>query len=108
MDLSFNRRCCGNAFQICAVGRDLSSVWDCFSLRHGTFTVNVLGCFLIGILVVLAEEKFLLNPQLRLMLMVGFCGAFTTFSTFILETANLTKQGEILNAFLNILLSVAL
>ena len=74
----------------------------------GTLAVNLIGCFLIGFLAVLAEEKFLLGPAARVFLMIGFCGAFTTFSTFMLETANLTKDGENLYAFLNIALSVIL
>ena len=74
----------------------------------GTLVVNLLGCFAIGFLAVLAEEKFLLGPTARVFLMIGFCGAFTTFSTFILETANLTKDGETLYALLNITLSVIL
>ena len=74
----------------------------------GTLVVNLIGCFAIGVLAVLAEEKFLLGPTARLFLMIGFCGAFTTFSTFILETSNLTKDGETLYALANILASVIL
>ena len=75
---------------------------------YGTMVVNMSGCLLIGILATLAEEKFLLGPNARLLLMVGFCGAFTTFSTFMLETANLIKDGETMRAFCNVLLSVLL
>ena len=74
----------------------------------GTLAVNLLGCFAIGFLAVLAEEKFLLGPTARMFLMIGFCGAFTTFSTFIFETSNLTKSGETLYALVNVLLSVTL
>jgi CrcB protein len=74
----------------------------------GTLVVNLVGCFAIGFLAVLAEEKFLLGPTTRVFLMIGFCGAFTTFSSFILETSNLTKDGENLYAFMNIALSVIL
>lgn len=73
---------------------------------YGTLVVNLTGCFLVGFLAALAEEKFLLGPSARLLLMVGFCGAFTTFSTFMLETANLMKDGETGRAFLNVLASV--
>ncbi len=72
----------------------------------GTFAVNALGCFIIGFVASLAEEKFSISSELKLFLMVGFCGAFTTFSSFILETSNLTKQGDIVLGFLNIILSV--
>ncbi|HOW58622.1 MAG TPA: fluoride efflux transporter CrcB [Candidatus Omnitrophota bacterium] len=74
----------------------------------GTLVVNLIGCFLIGFLAVLAEEKFLLGPNARIFLMIGFCGAFTTFSTLILETSNLSKVGENLYAFLNIAFSIVL
>lgn len=73
---------------------------------YGTLAVNLSGCFLIGLFSALAENKFLLGPTARLLLMVGFCGAFTTFSTFMLETANLIKDGETTRAFLNVLASV--
>ena len=75
---------------------------------YGTLAVNVIGCFIIGFLSSLAEDKLLLVPQARLLLMTGFCGAFTTFSTFILETSNLMKDGEIVRALLNILISIVI
>ncbi len=74
----------------------------------GTLVVNLIGCFAIGFLAVLAEEKFLLGPAARVFLMIGFCGAFTTFSSFIFETSNLAKDGESLYALMNIALSVVL
>ena len=77
------------------------------SFPYGTLVVNLTGCFLIGFFASLAEEKFLLGPNARILLMAGFCGAFTTFSTFIYETANLMKEGDMLRAGLNVLVSVA-
>jgi len=73
---------------------------------YGTLFVNILGCFIIGFLAAITEEKFLLSPNARLLLMVGFCGAFTTFSTFMFETVNLMKDGEMMRAFVNVLASV--
>jgi len=73
---------------------------------HGTLAVNLIGCFLVGFLDTLAEEKFLLSPNARLLLMIGFCGAFTTFSTLILETSNLIKVGEIVRAATNLGVSI--
>ena len=74
---------------------------------YGTLVINLLGCFIIGFLVTITESKFLLSANIRLALVVGFLGAFTTFSAFILETANLIKDGQIFLAFTNILVSVA-
>ena len=75
---------------------------------YGTLVVNLTGCLLIGFLATVAEEKFLLGPSARILLMIGFLGAFTTFSTFILESANLIRDGEALRAFANVLASVVL
>jgi fluoride exporter len=72
----------------------------------GTFVINVSGSFLIGLLMSLFTERFMVNPQWRLMLVVGFLGAYTTFSTFEYETGTLMKDGEWLIAGLNIVLSV--
>jgi len=73
---------------------------------YGTLIVNLVGCFLVGFFDSIFQAKFLFNPILRIFLMVGFCGAFTTFSTFMLETSNLIRDGETLRAFLNVMLSV--
>lgn len=68
---------------------------------YGTFLVNISGCFLIGLFDCLATERFVLTPTARILLMTGFCGAFTTFSTLILETSNLMKGGDFTRALLN-------
>ena len=71
------------------------------SFPYGTLIVNLSGCFLIGFLNALAEAKFLLTPNARILLIVAFCGALTTFSTLILETSNLIKAGELVKALVN-------
>lgn len=76
------------------------------SFPLGTFAVNVSGSFLIGLLMSLFTERFMVNPQWRLFLTVGFLGAYTTFSTFEYETGSLLRDGEWLVAALNIGLSV--
>lgn len=75
---------------------------------YGTLAVNLAGCFLIGVLNSLAEAKFLLGPNARVLLMTGFCGAFTTLSTLMLETSNLMKNGESLRALANAAASIVL
>lgn len=76
------------------------------SFPYGTFAVNMTGCLLIGFLSTLADKKFLIGPEEKLLWMIGFCGAFTTFSTFMLETVHLMRDGEMGQAFLNVALSV--
>jgi len=76
------------------------------SFPLGTFAINVSGSFLIGLLMSLFTERFMVNPQWRLMLVVGFLGAYTTFSTFEYETGALVKDGEWMIAMLNVVLSV--
>lgn len=58
----------------------------------GTLTVNMAGCFIIGILFGLAERNSLISPQMNLLLITGFCGSFTTFSTFADDMFILLQQ----------------
>jgi CrcB protein len=74
----------------------------------GTLTVNIIGSFLVGFLSMWLVEKAGLDPVWRMAIFVGFLGAFTTFSTFSLETLNLFEQGLPLRALLNMILSVTL
>ncbi len=77
------------------------------SLPIGTIAVNVLGCFVLGLLWGISEEVEL-SPLLRLFLFVGLLGGLTTFSTFVLETLNLARDGEVRLGVANLLMSVGL
>lgn len=76
---------------------------------YGTLIVNVSGCFLMGLLFVLLLERFNgIGPELRSLLLIGFLGGYTTFSSFSIETLNLFENGASLSGVLNILLSFIL
>lgn len=89
-----------------AVSRFALSKWvhslTAVSFPVGTFVINLTGCFLIGFLAALFE-KWLVPPNLRLFLIVGILGGFTTFSSFGLESFNLAKEMEIRYFLLNVL-----
>lgn len=76
----------------------------------GTLLVNVLGSFVIGALAGMEEEvtRWSFSNEARLLLMVGFCGGFTTFSSFSLQTLGLLREGLLLRAGGNVALSVLL
>ena len=78
------------------------------SFPFGTFIVNIIGCFLIGLFFGLSDRENGMNAEWRMFLTVGFCGGFTTFSSFSLQTLTLARDAEWLYAGLNILGSVAL
>jgi fluoride exporter len=73
----------------------------------GTFAVNVIGCFIAGILAALAEKHDFFSPDVRLLLFTGLLGGFTTFSAFGLETMFLVQKREFLVAGANVVLSIA-
>ncbi|KUO53385.1 MAG: chromosome condensation protein CrcB [Desulfitibacter sp. BRH_c19] len=95
-----------------AIARHVISTWiyntGDFVFAWGTFAVNVLGCFFLGLVYVLGTEKLVISPNVRAFLAVGFMGAFTTFSTFSLETLNIIKAGNIKIALLNTVGSIVL
>jgi CrcB protein len=72
----------------------------------GTLAVNVIGSFLMGLLFVLFLERSMVSGELRGAVLVGLLGAFTTFSTFSIETLTLIEQADYLKALLNAVLSV--
>lgn len=78
------------------------------SFPLGTFTVNILGSFLIGVIFVVMAEKAQLPESLRPLIMIGFLGAMTTFSTFSLDALLLFEQGHYNIALFYIVSSVAL
>lgn len=93
----------GGAFG--AVARYALSTWISqkylYTFPWGTFIVNILGCFILGVVYVLGVENLMLSTNTRLFIAVGFLGAFTTFSTFSLETLNIIKSGDIKIALIN-------
>jgi CrcB protein len=74
----------------------------------GTLLINTLGSFLLGFFAFYLRDQKMISPQLWLFLSVGFCGGFTTFSTFSLETVNLLRNAQLLFAALNVLASMLL
>jgi CrcB protein len=75
---------------------------------YGTLAVNLAGSLLMGFCYVWLVERSSLGPEWRALVMVGFLGAFTTFSTFSIETMNLIEGGALLKAVMNMFLSVVL
>jgi len=73
---------------------------------YGTLTVNVIGSLLIGFLYIWLIERLAVGPAVRAFMLIGVLGAFTTFSTFSMETLNLMESGHLGKALVNMLVSV--
>jgi len=79
-------------------------------LPWGTIGINVLGSFVIGLFgtLTLAQSRYPASENLRLFVMVGLCGGFTTFSSFSLQTLDLLRSGGFARAAINVVASVVL
>ena len=81
---------------------------ELLSIPVGTLLVNIIGSFLIGFLVGISEKSPVLTVELRMFLMVGLCGGFTTFSSFTGENLMLMRNGQFFSLFLYTGLSILL
>lgn len=86
----------------------LNVSWHVMSIPMGTLVVNITGSLLIGFLAGIAAKSDVLSADLRLFLMVGVCGGFTTFSSFTNENMMLIQNGQTLTALIYISASVIL
>ena len=84
----------------------LIKINDSATFPYKTLAINIIGSFLIGVIVALTTKKGNMNPDTVLFLKVGICGGFTTFSTFALESTELLQSGRIGSAVVYILLSI--
>lgn len=64
------------------------------SFPYGTLVVNLTGTLILGIFVTLATERFVLDPRWRILIAVGFCGSYTTFSSYMFESVSLILKGD--------------
>ena len=110
--MTINIICVGCGGFLGAISRYIISIYTSkqflFKIPLGTLIVNVLGGFLIGLIMELTIKNNFISPQLKLFLTTGIMGGLTTFSTFSYETIVLIKKGNILLAILNILLNLIL
>lgn len=84
------------------------AIWMGETFPWGTLAVNIVGSFIIGFFAAISgpESRLIVSPDLRQFVMIGFCGGFTTFSSFSLQTLELIRNGDIYEASANIALSV--
>ena len=88
----------------------LTAAWLGERMPWGTILINISGSLVIGVIAAMAESggRWALSPDIRLFLMVGICGGYTTFSSFSLQTLDLLRSGAVVRATVNIAGSVAL
>ena len=82
--------------------------WQVLSIPMGTLTVNVLGSLMIGFIIGVSGKSEIISPSLRLFLMVGICGGFTTFSSFTAENMTLMQNGQFATVLIYTGLSILL
>ena len=104
------------AISIAAIlGANLRYLLSRFALKefgpvfpYGTLIINILGSFIVGLFVTWTTERVLVDPRWRLLVVVGFCGSFTTFSSYAYESMAFFEQGQwglmLVNVFSNNLL----
>jgi CrcB protein len=85
------------------IARDFSSAFP-----YGTLLINITGSLILGFFLVFSTERALLDPRWRLLVAVGFCGSYTTFSSYAFESFALMEQGQWLLSGINIIGSNAL
>jgi fluoride exporter len=61
---------------------------------YGTLAINIIGSFIVGFFVIWTSERVLVDPRWRLLVVVGFCGSFTTFSSYAFESMSFLEQGQ--------------
>lgn len=74
----------------------------------GTLVINLTGTLLLGVFLTLATERFLWDPRWRVLIAIGFCGSYTTFSSYMYESVNLILTGQYISGLLNLVGSVTL
>ena len=84
------------------LGTWVQSVSESIDFPYGTLTVNLIGCFVIGLLSQLAETRGAFTSESRAFVFIGILGGFTTFSAFGNDTINLVRDGEMFNALANV------
>jgi CrcB protein len=84
------------------LGTWTQSISKSIDFPYGTLVVNLIGCFIIGVVSQLAETRGVFTPEMRALVFIGILGGFTTFSSFGNDTVNLLRDGDAFNALANV------